>query len=165
MRSEEPKIELSTERALELARAHKIHCLNGGRWSAVMFFRKHLKRDMLVEAKWNDYQDNWRDYAKPDFWRESTYDDCVRWEFDTKTLKLKIEFMSGHLSDGTPKHWEAKRCWVFQLTQHDDVVFAELFTPRIVTEIKNKAYYEWKRREDERQSRAIAKIFNEMMCA
>lgn len=157
------KLELAPERAIELARLHKIERLSGGRWSSIMLFRALLKRDMLVSAKWNDYQDNWRDHAKPDLWKESTYDECVRWEFDTKTLKLHIEFARGHMSDGSPKWYEPKREWIFQITKHDDDLFAQLFTPQIVTTIKNKAYYEFKRREEERESRAITKIFNEMM--
>lgn len=162
MRSEEAKIELGTERTIALARAHELDNIDGGRWSSVMLFRKLLKRDMLIKAAWNDYQDTWRDHPKPDFWKESTYDDCVRWEFDFNTLQLKIEFMQGHFSDGTPKYGP-KREWIFQLTQHDDALFSELFTPRIVNEIKNKAHYEWKRREEEKAARAIAKIFDGMM--
>lgn len=118
------------EKAIELGREHKLVFNNrSGNWDMVMLFRQ-LSKNLIIESSWGDYRDGWEDFRKPDFWQESTFNNCIEYGFDFQTLQFTILFWQGNSFDGLPEIGP-KRKWIFQLTQYEKEIWNRILIPDV----------------------------------
>lgn len=152
---------LTPQRVLDLAIQHEVD-IRGYGWRWIMLFRKALKPADQLTAVWNDYRDKWSGDPGPDFWKESTYEECASWKLDVKAMVLTITMLSGGF-DGYPDG-RPGRVWTFSLgeTFPDDFIDKHV-KPMVLQSLKHKAEAEFDRREDEKRRLIVQGIFNEML--
>lgn len=154
--------DLSVENTLKLARHFEMKRIEVySSWNNVRQVRSFFKKSDVVFAKWNDYRDNWKNHELPDFWKESTYEDCVEMELEVETLLLVIKFFEGGYSWG--RGFSLPRTWHIQVTQHDDKFFEQLITPRVIEQAANNSISELQKRERARREKEAAQIFMDIL--
>lgn len=153
---------LTPQRVLDLAVQHEI-AIEGYGWRWIMLFRKALKPADQLTAVWNDYRDKWGGDPGPNFWKESTYEDCTNWSLDPVGKVLTIVMVEGDNMNGR-RLADKGRTWTFNLPES----FAEDFIdkhvkPMVMTHLKYAAEVEFERREKVKRDLIVQGIFNEML--
>lgn len=150
-------LKLEPAHVLMLCTKHSLD-VGGCGWNAIRKMRALLKPEQLVESSWGNYKDQWTDYAKPDFWKESCFDEEASWSFDPGTMRVTVKMSSGD------RFSRCSRTWVFAVSAADDAAFFHhLIKPDVIRRLQWMAESERARREEERVKNEIEQIFNQMV--
>jgi hypothetical protein len=136
--------------------------LRGAGWNAFMTLRKAFKPTDVKTAVWHDYRRGERSshgrllWDAPDMWKESTYDECVQWQYAQKTRALTVSLYDGHNMDG--RREELRCAWTFEVDEYSTLFIKELLEPKVMWALMFTAADEFDRREDEKRAAAITAI-------
>jgi len=154
---------------IEVARKQKVTEYHLGRsgWRDFIFLRNTLKPVDMIEAKWlgsSTYRNTWKNrdgsFDLPDMWKESTYEECVKWFFDVNKLVLTVKMWDGEMLDGSPT---SERClWQFRVALDDTKLFETLLEPVIMSRLARIAADKYEEELDRKHKAAIEKILNGM---
>lgn len=97
----------------ELKKLHQEYDLSANfysGWNIIVFLRKRISPEDIISASWNSH---WRtDDMPPDFFKESTYEECVDHWFDFKNDCVCIRMNSST----STRLFEAPRTWKIRLS-------------------------------------------------
>lgn len=142
-----------------------VDSVHGIGYKALMAFRAHLPQTDGHEAHWcgtsawkNQLDRNgnlqWR---RPDMWKESTFDNCVTWQFDVSPGDLIITMHNGDW-DGDPT--DIRCTWTFEV-RDNQAVFDAYLTAQVLASLQTAAYDLYLRRKQDEEDRAVALVYQE----
>jgi hypothetical protein len=140
----------------------KVQTVSLGGWNLV----RHLRglNPTVKEAQWLDYRAGYDrflswSYAPPDFHNESTYEKCVRAEYNVKTGELDITFWDGDTMYGEPENTRCK--WTLVIDQ-DSKFFEKTIAPGIESALARRAMEIFEEQEEKRVAKEVAKILEDL---
>ena len=131
--------------------------LRGRGWNHFMIIRKAFKPADVTSAVWCDYRgQNPTLWGPPDMWKESTFDQCVVWEYNVETRELTVWMRNGDMLDGRPNDLRCK--WTFIVDEYATTLVDELLTPEAMRSLGHAASAAYEKAEAARVSKAVARI-------
>lgn len=147
--------------------AHKagLDLVHGSGWRELMLFRELLPKESQNEAYWCGTE-SWKNpkeggltWDKPDFWKESTYSDCVSWTLNLDNCDLHVTMEEGDMVDGQP-NGDIRCTWTFDVRTNQRL-FDAVLTQHVLKGLRTQAYKLHLRRQQAIEDAAVQAVYME----
>jgi hypothetical protein len=128
-------------------------------WQAFSILRDCLLPENLATAEWKNYKSG-MGFIAPDFWTETSYEDCLCWRYYPLTYTLEFTLFDGDNMTGVPEN--PRCCWEFKLTTECADVYKKLIAPAMIAKLRRKAKEQYEQELQKIHDEAINKIFEKM---